>query len=145
MGSEMCIRDRAGSSIFEWIADKDDRYSGLIREMYNRVPDNDLGTAVKSAGYLLGGGVPSFRGPMPDLSDNPDRVSAALAHTFPYVNMVPKYVIPGAGVTAAGAGLVELTNQVMTQFGGPADGQSPAELQADPSLQYGIGPSLQVP
>ena len=87
----------------------DDDYSATIADMYK-----GANPAVRAVGYMVGGAHPSFRkairqdrpiGPetrMEQLGRN------ALEYGIPAVNAVPKYVLPPAGVTAAGMGLMEL-------------------------------------
>ena len=36
----------------DFAVDADDKYSRLIESGYNRLPDNSIGRAVKSAGYM---------------------------------------------------------------------------------------------
>lgn len=87
----------------------DDRYSQLIESGYNRLPDNSIGRAVKSAGYMVGGASPSFQGPAIDTSANPSWMSKAVGHAVPVANAVTKYALPA---TAAGLALNAWANEL---------------------------------
>ena len=71
-----------------------------------------VGSAVGTASVYLGGVPLSERG-------NPE-----MAPGSAYTSAAVKYGLPVAGITAAGAGLIHLTNQ----FGTAADEQTPGEL-----------------
>ena len=79
----------------------DDAYSAKIGQMYE-----DANPVVKAAAYTVGGAHPSFRFAEPEMSDG--AMKTALQYGVPIVNAVPKYVLPTAGITAAGMGLIEL-------------------------------------
>ena len=104
---------KAGAAIRSF----DDAYSEKIRGMYD-----NANPAVQAAGYMVGGGHPSLRRAEPEGAEG--IVGKALEYGIPAVNAVPKYVLPAAGVTLAGQGLYDLTNQ----FGGVADMQEPSQL-----------------
>ena len=87
----------------------DDDYSATIADMYK-----GANPAVQAVGYMVGGAHPSLRKAiMQDRPIGPEtRMQQlgrnAMEYGIPVVNAVPKYVLPAAGVTAAGAGLLEL-------------------------------------
>lgn len=103
----------------------DDAYSARINKMYE-----GSNPAVRTAAALAGGGHPSLRkGEVEHLVYGPEtRVQRgarnAVEYALPAVNAVPKYVLPAAGVTLAGKGLMDLA----TSFGGPADQQQPGQI-----------------
>ena len=103
----------------------DDAYSARINKMYE-----GTNPAVRTAAALAGGGHPSLRkGEVEHLVYGPEtRVQRgarnAVEYALPAVNAVPKYVLPAAGVTLAGKGLMDLA----TAFGGPADQQQPGQI-----------------
>ena len=111
---------KAGSGIRSF----DDAYSARIANMYQ-----GSNPAVQAAGYLVGGAHPSFRKAQPDYRDGASKLEQALGnaseYAIPAANAVSKYVLPAAGVTLAGQGLIDLT----AQFGGTADEQQPQELR----------------
>ena len=55
----------------DFLAKKDDQYSQLISDQYDRLPDNGIGRAVKGFGHTLGGGMPSLRGPLQPQAGDP--------------------------------------------------------------------------
>lgn len=85
----------------------DDAYSAKIAALYDQA-----NPAVRAAAYLVGGAHPSLRKAEVDYRDDASKLEQLLGNTsqyaIPAMNAIPKYVIPAAGVTAAGAGLVEL-------------------------------------
>ena len=93
----------------------DDAYSQKIAQMYE-----GANPVVQAAGYMMGGAHPSLRraelsrevGPE---TRNQQMVRRAMEYGVPAMNAVPKYVAPVAGVTAAGMGLIELTNAFTDQ------------------------------
>lgn len=90
----------------------DEGYSDKIAAMYQ-----DKGPVGQVAGDLLGG-TPSFKKAdmIPDTAF--DRVIAPAAqYVLPAVNAVPKYVLPAAGVTLAGKGLIDIANAINAQLG----------------------------
>ena len=115
----------------DFLAKKDDQYSQLISDQYDRLPDNGIGRAVKGFGHTLGGGMPSLRGPLQPQAGDPafTGVERMVAHAVPAINAVPKYVLP---TTVAGIGLNAITNAFMAQTGGPADMQEPGQLDLSP-------------
>ncbi len=115
----------------DFLAKKDDQYSQLISDQYDRLPDNGIGRAVKGFGHTLGGGMPSLRGPLQPQAGDPafTGMERVAAHAVPAINAVPKYVLPA---TAAGMGLSAMTNAFMAQTGGPADMQEPGQLDLNP-------------
>lgn len=115
----------------DFLAKKDDQYSQLISDQYDRLPDNGIGRAVKGFGHTLGGGMPSLRGPLQPQAGDPafTGMERVVAHAVPAINAVPKYVLPA---TAAGMGLSAMTNAFMAQTGGPADMQEPGQLDLNP-------------
>jgi len=93
----------------------DDAYSQKIAQMYE-----GANPAVKAASYMIGGAHPSLRrgelsrGMGPE-TRNEQMLRNAMEYGVPAMNAVPKYVVPIAGVTAAGMGLIELTNAFTDQ------------------------------
>ena len=93
----------------------DDAYSQKIAQMYE-----GANPAVKAASYMVGGAHPSLRraelsrGMGPE-TRNEQMLRNAMEYGVPAMNAVPKYVVPIAGVTAAGMGLMELTNSFTNQ------------------------------
>ena len=89
----------------------DDAYTTKINAMYK-----DANPVVQAAGAMIGGGHPSLRkGDGSDIENKYAR--AAYEYGMPAVAAVPKYVLPAAGVTLAGKGLLDLS----AQFGNGAD------------------------
>lgn len=115
----------------DFLAKKDDQYSQLISDQYDRLPDNGIGRAIKGFGHTLGGGMPSLRGPLQPQAGDPafTGMERVVANAVPAINAVPKYVLPA---TAAGMGLSAMTNAFMSQTGGPADMQEPGQLDLNP-------------
>ena len=111
---------KAGSAI----QSVDDAYSAKIAGIYR-----GSNPAVQTAAYLVGGAHPSFRKAEPDYRDGASKFERALGnaavYAIPAANAVSKYVLPTAGVTLAGKGLMDLT----AMFGGTADEQQPQELR----------------
>ena len=103
----------------------DDAYSARINKMYE-----GSNPAVRTAAALAGGGHPSLRkGEVEHLVYGPETkvqrgARNAVEYALPAVNAVPKYVLPAAGVTLAGKGLMDLA----TSFGGLADQQQPGQI-----------------
>jgi len=87
----------------------DDAYSAQIASMYE-----GANPAVQAAAYMVGGAHPSLRkGIVQDRPIGPEtqmqQISRnAIEYGLPVVNAVPKYVLPAAGITAAGMGLIEV-------------------------------------
>lgn len=81
----------------------DDAYSAKIAQMYE-----GSNPAVQAAAYMVGGAHPSLRKAQPEGAEGP--VKAMLEYGIPAVNAVPKYVLPAAGVTLAGKGLIDMAN-----------------------------------
>lgn len=95
----------------------DDAYSARIAGMYD-----NANPAVRAAAYMVGGAHPSFRKAEPDYRDGASRgeriVGDVAQYAIPAMNAVPKYVIPAVGITAAGMGLLELTDSMNQQTEG---------------------------
>lgn len=93
----------------------DDVYSQKIAQMYE-----GASPVVKAASYMVGGAHPSLRkaefirGIGPETRDE-QMLRNVMEYGVPAMNAVPKYVVPVAGVTAAGMGLIELTNSFTNQ------------------------------
>ena len=93
----------------------DDAYSQEIAQMYE-----GANPVVRAASYMVGGAHPSFR--KGDLSKGmgpetrrEQMLRNAMEYGVPAMNAVPKYVVPVAGVTLAGRGLIDLTNAFTNQ------------------------------
>ena len=103
----------------------DDAYTARINKMYE-----GSNPAVRTAAVLAGGGHPSLRkGEVEHLVYGPETrmqrgARNAMEYALPAASAVPKYVLPAAGVTLAGKGLMDLA----ASFGGPADQQQSGEL-----------------
>ena len=95
----------------------DDAYSAKIAGMYS-----NANPAVQAASYMVGGAHPSFRKGQvevkPDAGRREKAMAEAINYALPIANAVPKYVIPAAGITAAGMGLLELTDAMNQQTDG---------------------------
>ena len=94
----------AGTKLVEF----DDAYSGMIRDLYKDAP-----AGLKTAGYMVGGGHPSFRKAEPEGAEG--AMKAVMEYGVPAVNAVPKYVLPALGVGLAAKGVADVA------FGGNAD------------------------
>jgi len=94
----------------------DDAYSAKIAGMYS-----NANPAVQAAAYMGGGAHPSFRKGQvevkPDAGERERAMAEVMNYALPIVNAVPKYVLPAAGVTAAGQGLLELAASLNQQSG----------------------------
>ena len=103
----------------------DDAYTARINKMYE-----GSNPAVRTAAVLAGGGHPSLRkGEVEHLVYGPETklqrgARNAVEYGLPVASAVPKYVLPAAGVTLAGKGLMDLA----ASFGGPADQQEPGQI-----------------
>ena len=101
----------------------DDAYSARIGKMYE-----GSNPVITAAAYTVGGAHPSLRKAEPDYRDGASKLEQAVGnaavYAIPAANAVPKYVLPAAGVTLAGKGLIDLA----TSFGGPADQQQPGQI-----------------
>ena len=86
----------------------DDAYSAKIANMYQ-----GANPAVQAGAYMVGGAHPSLRKAEPEGAKG--AVRAMLEYGIPAVNAVPKYVLPAAGVTLAGKGLIDLANAIGQQ------------------------------
>lgn len=104
----------------------DDAYSGKIEKMYEGYADrveasgrklNPLETLGVTAGYALGGAVPSTR-------KFPGVENEVIKSVLPAISAVSKYGAPAAGITLAGKGLIDLT----AAYGGKADQPQPMQL-----------------
>lgn len=95
----------------------DDAYSAKIAGMYS-----NANPAVQAAAYMVGGAHPSLRKGQVEVKPGAgerERVMAeAINYALPIANAIPKYVIPGAGITAAGQGLLALTDSMNQQTEG---------------------------
>lgn len=93
----------------------DDAYSEKIRDMYSQDNTNPV---VGSVGLLIGGSVPSTRKldttPQDD-SWQQKTMATAMSYGLPAVSTVPKYVLPAAGVTLAGKGLIDIAGAIGQQ------------------------------
>jgi len=93
----------------------DDAYSSKIRDMYE-----GANPAVRAAAYTVGGGHPSFRKGIIVRDIGPETrrkqgLREAMEYAIPAINAVPKYVLPAAGVTLAGKGLIDLASALGQQ------------------------------
>ena len=86
----------------------DDAYSAKIAQLYE-----GSNPAVQAGAYMIGGAHPSLRKAEPEGAEGP--VKAMLEYGIPAVNAVPKYVLPAAGVTLAGKGLIDMANVIGQQ------------------------------
>ena len=86
----------------------DDAYSAKIAQMYE-----GTNPAVQAGAYMVGGAHPSLRKSEFEGVEGP--VKAMLEYGIPAVNAVPKYVLPAAGVTLAGKGLIDMANVIGQQ------------------------------
>lgn len=72
-------------------------------------------------GNILGGGVPSTRkldtAPQDD-SWQQKTMATAMTYGLPAVSTIPKYVLPAAGVTLAGKGLIDIAGAIGQQTNG---------------------------
>ena len=93
----------------EAIRSMDDAYSAQIASLYE-----GANPAVQAAAYMGGGAHPSLRKAQPEVGEGAGRgeraLASALQYAIPAANAVPKYVLPAAGVTAAGHGLMAVAN-----------------------------------
>lgn len=99
----------------EAIRNFDDRYSEKIRDMYTQDSTNPV---VGSVGLMLGGSIPSTRKldtARQDDSWQQKTMAAAMSYGLPAVNTIPKYVLPAAGVTLAGEGLIDMAEMIGQQ------------------------------
>lgn len=113
------------SRLLERARGVDDAYTARINKMYE-----GSNPAVRTAAVIAGGGHPSLRkGEVEHLVYGPETkmqrgARNAMEYALPAANAVPKYVLPAAGVTLAGKGLIDLA----ASFGGPADQQEPGQI-----------------
>ena len=113
------------SGLLEKARAVDDAYTARINKMYE-----GSNPAVRTAAVIAGGGHPSLRkGEVEHLVYGPETkmqrgARNAMEYALPAANTVPKYVLPAAGVTLAGKGLIDLA----ASFGGPADQQEPGQI-----------------
>jgi hypothetical protein len=131
-------RRKAGdflSGLLSKAREVDDAYTARINKMYE-----GSNPAVRTAAVLAGGGHPSLRkGEVEHLVYGPETrmqrgARNAMEYALPAASAVPKYVLPAAGVTLAGKGLMDLA----AAFGGPADQQQPGQI----SLGQSAGAAL---
>ena len=99
-------------------------YSEKIGAMYA-----DKNPVLRAASYTVLGGHPSFERSEPQYDGDPSkytqldkRLGEINSYVIPAVNAVPKYVLPAAGVTLAGKGLIDIANAINAQLG---DSQGP--------------------
>ena len=98
-----------------------DMYDGISMRAYNegRQPSTTEGIT-EALGLVFGGSQPSLRradvtptdadaGPMKQAA------ATALSYGIPVANAVPKYVLPAAGVTLAGKGLIDIAAAIGQQ------------------------------
>ena len=115
----------------EAIRSMDDVYSAKIAELYK-----DANPAVQAAAYMGGGAHPSLRKAQPEVGEGAGRgeraLASALEYAIPAANAVPKYVLPAAGVTAAGHGLMEIANALQSNQQTP--GTLPLGLNSEEQL-----------
>ncbi len=114
----------------------DTAYSKAIGDMYEDLPQG--WGAVSAMGQSFGGAVPLGGKVTDETFGGPTAFDAGMQAALPYINAIPKYAAPVAGLTLAGQGLAGITNHLMASTGGPADGQSPGELPFDQTLAGGI-------
>ena len=92
----------------------DDAYSAKIAQMYE-----GSNPAVQAAAYMVGGAHPSLRKAEPDYRDGASKLEQAIGnaavYAVPAMNAVPKYVLPAAGVTLAGKGLLDMAGMIGQQ------------------------------
>ena len=105
----------------ERIRSFDDAYSAKIRDMYE-----GASPAVRAMGYTVGGGYPSLRRGEVEREIGPETrrqqlQRQAMEYALPIANAVPKYVLPAAGITLAGQGLMALTQELNQQTSGTLD------------------------
>ena len=121
-------RRKAGdflSGLLSKAREVDDAYTARINKMYE-----GSNPAVRTAAVLAGGGHPSLRkGEVEHLVYGPETrmqrgARNAMEYALPAASAVPKYVLPAAGVTLAGKGLMDLA----AAFGGPGDQQQPGQI-----------------
>ena len=93
----------------------DKAYSDKILNMYDQLPDQGVGGAVKSAGLMFGGAVPSLE--RADVQSANKTFATAASYALPAISAGSKYVAPAIGVTLAGKGILDLT----AAFGTAAD------------------------
>lgn len=102
----------------EGLRNFDDAYSAKIRDMYEVASP-----AVQAMGYTVGGGYPSLRKGVVEREIGPETRGQQLRrqvmeYALPAANAVPKYVLPAAGITLAGQGLMSLTQGLNQQSSG---------------------------
>ena len=106
----------------------DDSYSKFLREQVGGVKDDNLNAIQSMSGFdsnraLLGQVIGAKRNqPMFDTDD--PKYNKTIDDILRGSVVTGRYVVPAAGVTAAGYGLVALANQ----FGGPADEPTESQL-----------------
>jgi len=107
----MNVLRKAGQAL----RDFDDAYSAKIAQMYE-----GSNPAIQAAAYMVGGAHPSLRKGEVDRVYGPETMPQrvgreAMEYALPAVNAVPKYVLPAAGVTLAGKGLIDMANVIGQQ------------------------------
>ena len=130
----MEVRRKAGDMInrvIDSLRGIDDDYTTRINDMYK-----GSGPIMESVGAMIGGGHPALRkGVVEQDIYGPERritqgARNALEYALPAISVVPKYVIPAAGVALAGRGV----SDIVDSFGGPADQQQPGELSLSQAI-----------
>lgn len=98
------------------VRDFDEGYSNKIAAMYD-----DKNPLLRAASYTVLGGHPSFVRSEPQYKDGSSKLERVMeeisSYAIPAVNAVPKYVLPAAGVTLAGKGLIDMANAINAQLG----------------------------
>jgi hypothetical protein len=131
----MEVRRKAGDMInrvIDSLRGIDDDYTTRINDMYK-----GSGPIMEPFGAIVGGGYPSLRkGEIGQDVYGPERritqgARNALEYALPAISVVPKYVIPAAGVALAGRGISDIVDN---SFGGPADQQQPGELSLSQAI-----------
>jgi hypothetical protein len=124
----MEVRRKAGDMInrvIDSLRGIDDDYTTRINDMYK-----GSGPIMEPFGAIVGGGYPSLRkGEIDQDVYGPERritqgARNALEYALPAISVVPKYVIPAAGVALAGRGVMDIA----AGFGGPADQQESGQI-----------------
>ena len=110
------------------LLDLDEAYALKLGNLLGGDPNSEGNLIRKIVGHGMGG-VPLKVGPLtPTFSGSEPALIKALGHAgaygIPALNAGVRYGIPAAGVTAAGFGLYELSQQ----FGGEGDQQEPGQL-----------------
>ena len=120
----------------EKLRSMDDAYSAKIAALYDQA-----NPAVQAAAYLVGGAHPSFRKAEPEYREGAGGVERLLGdvsqYAIPAANAVPKYVLPAAGVTAAGIGLMNISQALGSAMANQQTSMSQHERALSELLQRG--------